>query len=340
MNKLYRKIFEELNTKGQAKTITIISNNKNVGKKFVLGTDITDINEEKMFKSLIEKVDLDAGTYSEVIDNEEIFVEEICGKPDLIICGGGHIALPLSKMGKMLGFNITVIDNRPEFACKDRFLEADNVICKEFHEAIDELDMHKNTYVVIVTRGHKDDRKCLENIIRKDNKYIGMIGSKAKVSSVFNSMIEEGYSEEDLKKVYTPIGLKICAQTPEEIAVSIFAEIIQVKNKKLSCSIEENIVYRMLFEKDDMILATIIDKRGSSPRGTGAKMLILSDGTCVGTIGGGSVENAVYERGKELIKEKKSSIETYDLSNSKASKLGMACGGTIRVLLEYIKSDI
>ena len=88
----------------------------------------------------------------------------------------------------------------------------------------------------------------------------------------------------------------------------------------------------------DMVLATIVEKTGSTPRGVGAKMLVSEDGSFLGTVGGGSVENAVYEKSKELIKSKKSHIEKYDLSNSKASKLGMACGGTVRVLFEYIKA--
>lgn len=365
-NKLYSRLFNQLNNNGHVKTLTIISDNENIGKKYIFDGGVSnpkiksleqdsgmnknldfklgrDGNIEpkyhKLFKHLIDHVDLERGTYSEIINGEEIFVEDISGKPNLIICGGGHIALPLSRMGKMLGFNVTIIDNRPEFANEERFKDVDKIICREFEEAIEEADIHSNTYIVIVTRGHKDDKKCLEKVIRTDNKYVGMIGSKGKIASVFNKMIEEGYSEGELQKVHSPIGLKIGAQTPEEIAVSIFAEIIEVKNKKLSFSIEDSIMSRILSEKEDMVLATIIDKKGSSPRGTGAKMLVLSDGTFVGTVGGGSVENAVYERAKELIKKEKSSIETYDLSNSKASKLGMACGGTIRVLLEYIGSN-
>ena len=163
-----------------------------------------------------------------------------------------------------------------------------------------------------------------------------MIGSMSKVDYTFNTMREEGYSNEELSKVHSPIGLKISAKTPEEIAVSIFAEIIQVKNEKLFCTLEEGITYKLENQTQKMILATIVEKAGSSPRGEGAKILILEDGTFVGTVGGGAIENAVIEKAKELIKLRKPYVETYNMSNSKASTLGMACGGTVKVLFEYI----
>lgn len=208
------------------------------------------------------------------------------------------------------------------------------------YKAIDAVGISDSTYIVIVTRGHKDDRKCLEKVIRTNSKYVGMIGSRGKVESVFNAMIEEGYTWEDLKRIYSPIGFKIGAQTPEEIAVSIFAQIIEVKNEKITCNIEDRILEKLDSLSENMVLATIVEKRGSSPRGVGAKILVLEHGDIIGTIGGGSVENAVCEKAKELIKMKKSFIETYDLSNSNASKLGMECGGTVRVLFEYISSDL
>ncbi|MDU0324943.1 MULTISPECIES: XdhC/CoxI family protein [Clostridium] len=346
--RLYKQVIRELNENGFVKTLTVISQNENIGKKIIVNKnlndsindyDVDEIKYDKFLKDSIKDVDLKNGTHTCKIGNEEIFVEDIVGKPKLIICGGGHIALPLSKMGKMLEFHVTVIDNRIEFASKERFAHVDKIICMDFDEAIEEAKVNSNTYIVIVTRGHKDDRKCLEKVIRTDHKYIGMIGSRGKVASVFNAMIKEGYREEELEKVYSPIGLKIGAQTPEEIAVSIFAEIIEVKNKKMACNIEDSIIAKLDSSSENMVLATIVEKSGSTPRGVGAKMLIIEDGGVIGTVGGGSVENAVYEKAIELIKIQKCHIETYDLSNSKASKLGMACGGSVKVLFEYISSN-
>lgn len=340
-NIFYNQLLKKLETNGEVKTLTVISNNENIGKRVIVDNgEYPKNNEPEFFSSVIDNIDLKKGTYIEKLGDEEIFVESICGKPKLVICGGGHIALPLSRMGKMLEFDVTVIDNRPEFANNERFPHADNVICKDFNEALEEAGINSNTYIVIVTRGHMDDRKCLCKVIRMNHKYVGMIGSKGKVASVFNKMKEDGYTEEELKNVYTPVGLDIGAETPEEIAVSIFAEIIQIKNKKLICTYEEDILNKLKSQKEDMVLATIVEKIGSCPRGVGAKMLISKDGSFVGTVGGGSVENAVYEKCKELIDMKKCHIESYNLSNSKASTLGMACGGTIRVFFEYIKADV
>lgn len=343
--RLYKQIIEQLNENGAVKTLTVISDNENIGEKIIVNNNFINDKDEnnthkpkhyKILKDAIKYIDLKNGTHIYKSGHEEIFVEDIVGKPKLIICGGGHIAVPLSKMGKMLEFDVTVIDNRMEFANEERFPHVDKVICSDFEEAIEEAGVNSNTYIVIVTRGHKDDRKCLEKVIRTNHKYIGMIGSRGKVASVFNAMIENGYRKEELERVYSPIGLKICAQTPEEIAVSIFAQIIEVKNENMTCTIEDSIINKLNSSGENMVLATIVEKRGSTPRGVGAKMLVLEDGSVIGTVGGGSIENAVYERAIELIKLQKSHIETYDLSNSKASKLGMACGGTVRVLFEYI----
>jgi Xanthine and CO dehydrogenases maturation factor, XdhC/CoxF family len=164
-----------------------------------------------------------------------------------------------------------------------------------------------------------------------------MIGSKVKVAFVKNSLIENGYSSEELEKVYTPIGLKIGAKTPAEIAVSILGEIIQVKNEKQISSIEDNILKEIGDRNEPMVLATIVEKHGSGPRGAGTKMLIFKDKSFIETVGGGSVENAVHEKALELIETKKSVVEEYDLSNSVSAKLGMACGGNVKVLLEFIE---
>ena len=131
-----------------------------------------------------------------------------------------------------------------------------------------------------------------------------MIGSIAKVANSIRLLLEKGYNTEDINKVNAPIGINIGAKTPAEIAVSIMAQIIQEKNNDNVSSIDEEILKEIVCDKDGKVLASILDKRGSSPRGIDAKMLVMEDGTFTGPIGGGSVENAVYEKAIELIKEK------------------------------------
>jgi xanthine dehydrogenase accessory factor len=159
----------------------------------------------------------------------EVFIEPILTSPTLYIFGGGHISLPLAKMGKLLGFKIAVIDDRAEFANPDRFPEADITLADDFTKTFPKLKIDKSSYIVIVTRGHQYDDMVLEWAVGTKAKYIGMIGSKAKTKAVFSHLLAKGIAKGQLDRVHAPIGLEIHAQTPEEIAVSILAEIIMVR---------------------------------------------------------------------------------------------------------------
>ena len=159
----------------------------------------------------------------------EVFIEPILAAPSLFIFGGGHIALALVKMAKLVGFKIAVIDDRPEFATSERFPEAEQTLATDFAEAFSKLTIDKSDYIVIVTYAHKGDEVVLEGALKTEAKYIGMIGSRAKNEVVFSHLRAKGIWQELLDKVHTPVGLKINAQTPEEIAVSILAEMIQVR---------------------------------------------------------------------------------------------------------------
>jgi len=159
----------------------------------------------------------------------KLFVEEIEAGPLLLICGGGHIALPLCRMGKMLGFAVVVVDDRPSFASVERFPEADRVICAPFEQALEGFPVDGATYAVVVTRGHRHDLECVRKLLGRGAAYLGMIGSRRRVAGVLKLLREEGWPEEWLARLHSPIGLDIGAQTPEEIALSILAEIVQVR---------------------------------------------------------------------------------------------------------------
>ncbi len=159
----------------------------------------------------------------------EVFIEPILTAPTMYIFGGGHISLPLAQMGKLLGFKIAVIDDRAEFANDERFPEAEMVLAGDFSKAFPKLKIDKTSYIVIVTRGHQNDELVLEWAVGTPAKYIGMIGSQTKVKTVFSHLLAKGVTKERLDSVHSPIGLAIEAQTPEEIAVSILAEIIKVR---------------------------------------------------------------------------------------------------------------
>lgn len=161
--------------------------------------------------------------------NMEVFVEPIVPEPRLYIFGGGHISLFLAKLGKMVGFKVVVIDDRPEFANPERFAEADEVIAQDFPAAFPNLVINRSSYIAIVTRGHLQDEMVLEWAVKTDAAYIGMIGSRKKNQTVFSHLQTKGVPKKRLGEIHAPIGLNINAETPEEIAVSIMAEIIKVR---------------------------------------------------------------------------------------------------------------
>lgn len=159
----------------------------------------------------------------------KIFIDPVYPQERVIILGGGHIALPLVSIAKLLNYQVTVIDDRPLFAAAERFPQADLIRCEDFTKAIREMSFDRNTYVIIITRGHQHDQTCLEEVLKQPQPaYIGMIGSKRKVSALFAELRSLGCDQEKLDRVYAPIGLDIGAQTPEEIALSIMAEVVMV----------------------------------------------------------------------------------------------------------------
>jgi xanthine dehydrogenase accessory factor len=161
----------------------------------------------------------------------KVFIEPFAVSDHLIICGAGHIALPLSAMAKILGFKVTIIDNRKEFANPERFPHADTIILGDHAGKLAKIAIKTNTYVAIVTQGNEFDFKCLKVVVKSPAAYIGVISSKPKRVKFFGRLKSFGIEEKYLKRVHIPMGLDIGSQTPQEIAVSIMAEIVAVKNK-------------------------------------------------------------------------------------------------------------
>lgn len=272
-----------------------------------------------------------------VLQGDQFFVERITSTPRLIILGGGHISVPLSQIGKLLGFEVTVVDDRPEFTGGERFAEVDHILCMDYDQAFEELPEYRNSYYVVVTPGHKKDLQCAAHILKRSYAYAGMIGSRGKVARVLQSLQELGFSEERRKELHAPIGLKLGGQTPAEIAVSIAAEIVQVRNLVPTGTIEEDIRLEIAKNRSPMVLAEIIRKTGSSPRGTGSRMLVLKDGSIRGTIGGGSVEYAAIQKGLSMLHSgERFAVEDYILSDTEGATLGMICGGNIKVMFEQV----
>ena len=242
-------------------------------------------------------------------------------KPCLFICGAGHVSKELADIAAKLDMNVKVLDPRAEWANKERYPNAE-IINDNFSSLGKYLE--PGAYYAVITPGHTDDFSCVSTIMNTSYSYLGMIGSHKKVDKTINSLKEHGFSEEQISTLHAPIGLAIGANTPAEIAISILAEIIEVKNKNSVSSVSEE----LLNTNESGMLCIIIDKQGSTPRGIGSMMLV-KDNTIIDTIGGGAIEHAVIEAARSL---KSAFIQDYALNNTEAGNIGMVCGGKNTVL--------
>jgi len=164
------------------------------------------------------------------ISGDTWLVEPVFNSGTVYIFGAGHVSLQLALLTHMVDFTTVVLDDRAEFANAERFESADEVVVLDrFESAFDKIHLNSDSYIVIVTRGHSHDKTVLEQALRSDAGYIGMIGSRLKRDAIYAALQKEGFSRGDLKRVHSPIGLKIEAETPEEIAVSIAAELIAAR---------------------------------------------------------------------------------------------------------------
>ncbi|MDR2140749.1 MAG: XdhC family protein [Deltaproteobacteria bacterium] len=284
--------------------------------------------------------------YVEKSGDENLTVEILRPHPHLIVFGGGHISKALVPMAALLNYHILVYDDRPFFANPGRFPEAHQVVCESF-DAIDQnIVIQGHEHVVIVTRGHKHDQNCLRFILSgREPAYVGMIGSKRRVAIVRRQIEAEGVPKERIDRLHSPIGLKIGAISPAEIAVSILAEIIQCRRAgdaahHLAGEATADMEVMKWLAGDDLSQAaviTVLSSQGSTPRQAGAKMVAFFDGRTIGSIGGGCAEAAVMGEAREIIQSGGYALRTVDLTDS-ADEDGMVCGGTMDIMIEAANS--
>jgi xanthine dehydrogenase accessory factor len=158
-----------------------------------------------------------------------IFVEPVIPQPRAFIFGGGHVSKGISKIATLAGFSTSIIDNREAFANPERFPEAEATYAEEYEDAFPKLPVNSSSYIIIVTRGHRDDMRVLRWAVNTPARYIAMIGSKRKTISVVHELEKEGIPREAFEKVFAPMGLEIGAELPEEIAISVVAEMIAIR---------------------------------------------------------------------------------------------------------------
>ncbi len=159
----------------------------------------------------------------------QVFIEPIEGTPTLLLFGAGHVAQPLARVAKSVGFRVEVVDDRAKFANAERFPDADLILVDPFAEAAAKMTIGRSSYAVVVTRGQKGDADALQAVLGKGLRFVGLLGSRPKAVHVMSELEERGVKTEALAEIHVPLGVEIGAQSPEEIAVSIMAELIAVR---------------------------------------------------------------------------------------------------------------
>lgn len=356
----------------QMTVITIIGhknmNDELVGKKIVYQQDKNEATaidwiDDKL--RLLVQTSSHSGTFlvEEIVNPQDpdqavtVMIEPIMQSEELVILGGGHIAQPLAKVAKLLGFKVTVADDRPGFASKERFPEADCLVPAAYEDILNYLDLGPRSHVVVVTQGHRHDWVCVQQVMKYPLAYLGVIGSRRKISMTREKLLGEGYAEEKIDRIYMPVGLDIGAETPEEIAVSIAAELIKVryggraaslsgnneliaKSPDLAIETQSDLIKNAM-DLDDhgtpAAVATIIEAAGSTPRKAGSRMIVKKDGSILGTIGGGKGEALVCEEAIRIMERKIPGIYQVDMNADIQDELGMICGGSIKVFIEPVK---
>jgi xanthine dehydrogenase accessory factor len=202
-----------------------------------------EVIEKEAPRKMVFNLNQEAGYDSGLIcgGTLEVFVEPILPQPMLYLFGGGHISVAVARVAHLSGFAIAIVDDRESFANAERFPMASEVI-SSYEEAFSKIRPNASSYIVIVTRGHKDDMRVLEWAVRTDARYLGMIGSKRKVLAVYEALGKQGVPAEKFDRVHAPVGLEIGALTPEEIAVSIVAELIAVRRNAEGAATHKKLV--------------------------------------------------------------------------------------------------
>ena len=259
-----------------------------------------------------------------------IFLERIADGKKLVICGAGHVALCVIRLGVMLGYEITVIEDRKEFAGKAREAGAHQVFCKPFGEALDGIEEDPSAAFVIMTREHSHDVECLRRILPKAYGYVGMMGSRSRTEEIRRQMLEEGFDAQKIAQLHMPIGLPIGSRTPEEIAVSVAAELISVMNSQQPGEGFPPGMAEELAAGGSGALAMIAEKSGEAPRRPGTKMLVREDGSSLGTVGGGYAEAQILKEAAGMLRE---TVPESRLVRITMQKGTMHCGGEITVFL-------
>ena len=208
-----------------------------------LGSDAIDERAlAVMEEALADRRARDGLRELETVDGSvELYLEVRRAVLELVVVGAGHIAQPMAHLGALLGYRVTVLDDRPDFATRERFPDAERLLRADFSDPFADVPIHDRSHLLLVTRGHKYDYECLIRALRADPPpaYIGMIGSRRRVRATYVQLLDEGIDRELLDRIHAPVGLDIGAETPEEIAVAVAAELVMLDRRGTGASLKD-----------------------------------------------------------------------------------------------------
>ena len=277
-----------------------------------------------------------------VLENTRVFVERFGAGAQLIICGGGHVAASVVRLAKLLGLPVTGLEDRPEYAKALRDAGADQVICAPFEQALVQISGSAETYFCVLTRAHAYDVACLKQILQKPAAYVGMMGSRGRSQLVRRQLVEAGADPARVEQLHAPIGLAIGAKTAQEIALSILAQIVEIKShRQLTEGFTPEILAAWTQCRQagkSAVLATIASRHGSTPREVGTKMLVLPDGSAVGSVGGGIMEYRTRQLAAEMLAGRIAphQLASFTTGLEDDDKALAACGGSMELFLQVL----
>ena len=279
------------------------------------------------------------------LDGVPVFEERFGTGAQLVICGGGHVATAAVQFAKLLGLPVTGLEDRPEYADALRAAGADRVLCAPFAEALAQLPGGAETYFIVLTRAHAYDVVCLKEILKKPAAYVGMMGSRGRAGLVRRQLLEAGLDSARVEQLHAPIGLAIGAKTAQEIALSILAQVVEVKSGR---QLTEGFSIELMdglerHERDNIpaVLVTIVQRHGSTPREVGSKMLVWPDGQTTGSVGGGIMEHRICRLAGEMLtgRSAPAQLAAFSADGQNEDAALAACGGSMQVFLQLLNEE-
>ena len=270
-----------------------------------------------------------------------VFVERFGAGAQLVVCGGGHVAAATVRMAKLLDLPVTALEDREEYAEQLRQAGADEVICAPFEEGLAQVPGGEEVYFIVLTRAHAFDLDCLRAILSKPAAYVGMMGSRGRAALVRRQLVEAGADAACVEQIHAPIGLAIGAKTAQEIALSILAQVVEIKSQRQQT---EGFLPALLAalqaaqaEGTPAVLVTIVARHGSAPREVGSKMLVLPDKT-IGSVGGGIMEYRAQQQAARMLAGAEAPCQrmTCSADGKNTDAAIAACGGSMELLLKRL----